>query len=421
MDNNRGYFNREYSLKMWMFESPTYNFSISLSTSLVQPLGIRILGMDIALLGVLTAVQLSFVGFGAIIGTSIILRYRYFRKKLWLFFGAINRIGWASIIFADLVPSYSAKLLTFYSAVAVSQMSGAIAGIAAGDVGADIVTRDRAPKFFGRLNSLNNMASLISLAASIVVFLYLGGGSRDAYWVLYILSLVAAIISTIFLRMIRDDPGVVMALKPVGSAGLMNLVSIYRDMTRSRGVKEYILIILLYTVAVNFPASIWNYYLIYSIGGDEVWITSKMATVYLVKALILGIWPFIVDRYGTRIIFTTTLVMISPIPILFMVARSLASQILLEIYSSVWWSSWDLLTGLYNLYLFPRDVRPIALSIIVFSTNMGASSASIIGSIISSSIPYGSEITFTLSALSRVLVSLLAFKKLPLLDLKIKQ
>jgi len=70
-----------------------------------------------------------------------------------------------------------------------------------------------------------------------------------------------------------------------------------------------------------------------------------MATVYLVKALILGIWPFIVDRYGTRIIFTTTLVMISPVPILFMVARSLASQILLEIYSSVWWSSWDLLTG----------------------------------------------------------------------------
>jgi hypothetical protein len=127
-----------------MFESPTYNFSISLSTSLVQPLGIRILGMNIALLGVLTAVQLSFVGFGAIIGTSIILRYRYFRKKLWLFFGAINRIGRASIIFADLVPSYSAKLLTFYSAVAVSQMSGAIAGIAAGDVGADIVTRDRA-------------------------------------------------------------------------------------------------------------------------------------------------------------------------------------------------------------------------------------------------------------------------------------
>jgi hypothetical protein len=53
-------------------------------------------------------------------------------------------------------------------------MSGEIAGIAAGDVGADIVIRDRAPKFFGRHNSLNNMASLISLAASIVVFLYLG-------------------------------------------------------------------------------------------------------------------------------------------------------------------------------------------------------------------------------------------------------
>jgi hypothetical protein len=40
--------------------------------------------------------------------------------------------------------------------------------------------------------------------------------------------------------MIRDDPGVVVALKHVGSEGLMNLVSIYRDMARSRGVKEYI-------------------------------------------------------------------------------------------------------------------------------------------------------------------------------------
>ncbi|HWQ17509.1 MAG TPA: hypothetical protein VNL13_06745 [Sulfolobales archaeon] len=409
---------KEKSLTYWKVEASTYSFSVSLSTSLSQLLGIRFLGMDIALLGILVATQLSAVGAGALVGTILINNYRHHRKKLWLLFGATNRIGWSSPILTIAIPrDLGVPLL--YLIVAVSQASGAIAGIAASDVGGDLVSRDRAARYFGTLNSLMNLAALASLTASVAVFVNFGGGSLEAYIILYITSFALAIVSTIFLVMIKDDPIAVEHFKQ--SRGVLSIspqIKLYWELLAAERAKWYIAIIILYTAAVNLPASLWNYYLIYSIGGDEIWITAKAATTYLIKALMLGIWPYIIQILDVRRSFIASLILVSPIPIMFMAARNLPLQIALEIYSAVWWSAWDLLTGLYNLYLLPRDLRPAALSLITLSTNISAAISSAAGSIISTYIIYGAEVTFIISTLTRISVALIAIKRLPTLDLK---
>jgi Na+/melibiose symporter-like transporter len=132
--------------------------------------------------------------------------------------------------------------------------------------------------------------------------------------------------------------------------------------------KSYVFIIILYTASVNIPASLWNYYLIYKIGGDEVWITAKIATTYMVKAIMFHIWPTYIQKYGIRKISIISLIAISPIPLIFMLARSFASQIALEVYSAIWWSSWDLCTGLYNLYILPKEKRASILAVITLTT-----------------------------------------------------
>jgi Na+/melibiose symporter-like transporter len=81
--------------------------------------------------------------------------------------------------------------------------------------------------------------------------------------------------------------------------------------------KSYVFIIILYTASVNIPASLWNYYLIYKIGGDEVWITAKIATTYMVKAVMFHIWPTYIQKYGIRKISIISLIAISPIPLIF--------------------------------------------------------------------------------------------------------
>lgn len=412
---------REKSLSYWRVESPTYNFSVSLSTSLSQLLGIRFLGMDIALLGVLVAAQLGAVGAGALIGITLVNSYRHHRKLLWLLFGAVNRIGWSLLILTVALPR-GIGVPVFYLIIVISQISGAIAGIAAGDVGGDLVRKDRAAGFFGSLNSLNNLAALTSLIISVAVFIILGSGSFEAYLALYAISLISAVISTAFLVLIKDDPDAVTNLRQSWkhrSLDMLSQVKLYRELLASREARWYILIIVLYTAFVNLPASLWNYYLIYSIGGDEVWITSKMATTYLVKALMLGIWPRIIQALNVKKIFTASLILLSPLPVIFMAARNFPSQIALEVYSAIWWSAWDLLTGLYNLYLLPRDLRPTALSLITLTTNTSASISSAVGSMISSYIAYGPEITFTLSTLTRAMVALIAIKRLPSLDLRV--
>jgi hypothetical protein len=81
MDKASQNFDKERSLRYWMIESPTYNFSTSLSTSLAQPLGIRFLEMDILSLGILASVQLGFVGLETFFGDLIINSYRFYNLK----------------------------------------------------------------------------------------------------------------------------------------------------------------------------------------------------------------------------------------------------------------------------------------------------------------------------------------------------
>ncbi len=278
--------------------------------------------------------------------------------------------------------------------VALSQFSGAVAGIAAGDIGGDLVERERAPRFFGLLNSINNAAALVSLTISTILFILAGGGSYYSYMVLYMVSLASAVISTAFLTMIKDDPGAVRDFKISLTKYRSTHLSMYKDLVLGINTKSYVLIIILYTASVNIPASLWNYYLIYRIGGDEVWITAKTATTYMVKAIMFHIWPMYIQKYGIRKAFIISLIAISPIPLIFMLARSFASQIVLEVYSAIWWSSWDLCTGLYNLYLLPREKRASILAAITLATNINASISSLIGSAIASmSSLYGAEIT----------------------------
>lgn len=401
-----------------MVESPTYNFSTSLSTSLAQPLGIRFLGMDVTGLGVLTSIQLGFVGLGAFFGDLIINKYRFNRKAFWTIFGAINRVGWASIILTTIFPGET-RIPIFYILVAISQFSGAVAGIAAGDIGGDLVDRERAPRFFGFLNSINNVAALASLIISTVLFILAGGGSYYAYLLLYIISLVSAMISTIFLIMIKDDPEVVRVFKTSLIKYRSTSLNIYRELLLGINTKNYVLVTVLYTASVNIPASLWNYYLIYGIGGDETWITAKTATTYMVKAIMLHIWPIYIQRYGIRRVFIVSLTAISPIPLIFMLARSFTLQIMLEIYSAIWWSSWDLCSGLYNLYLLPREKRASMLAVITLVTNMSASISSLTGSVIASALsPYGVETSFIISSLSRLMIALTAYRSMPSLNLR---
>lgn len=406
---------RSRSLRVWLVESPSYFFSVSISTSLVQPMAIRFMGADVASLGILVLVQLGSTGLGAVLGVSVINAYRARRKLLWLLFGAVNRLGWAGTIFTVLMPP-PIGIYALYTAVGLAQASGSIAGIAAGDVGADLVPRERAARYFSRLNSLNNLASLLSLAAVSAIFSrYQDLGEIDrGYWASYSTSLASAAFSTAALYMIRDSPSSVQEIRGSGSRGVL---SIYTEILGSGEARTYISMVTLYTAFTNLPAALWNYYLIENIGGDEVWITLKAATNYVAKSLSIHIWPLMFRMAGLRKTFSAALYGISPIPLLFMISRNLPSQLAMEAYSGFWWSCWDLGTGIYNLYMLPRGSRHVALSLITLTSNVAAALASFAGSELSSRALIGYEALFVASSLGRAAAALALSKKLP--DLRI--
>lgn len=210
-------------------------------------------------LGILVMIQLGSTGPGAVAGVVVINAHRARRKLLWLLFGAVNRPGWAGTIFTVLIPS-PLGIYVLYTIVALVQASGSIAGIAAGDVGADLVARERAAAYFGKLNGPNNLASPLSLVATTAIFSYFQGLGEieKGYWASCATSLASAAFSTAALYTIRDSPSTVQEIMGSKSRGVLE---IYREILGSGEARTYISMVTLYTAFTNLPAALWNYYL----------------------------------------------------------------------------------------------------------------------------------------------------------------
>jgi hypothetical protein len=120
------------NLKRYVVETATHNLSTAISSNLVNVMAIRFMGFGVLELGILTISRTLFVTLGSMIALPLIYRFREHRLKLWLIFGGLNRIGWASSIFTVLLP-HPLDSIALITLVSVVQISGAIAGIASTD------------------------------------------------------------------------------------------------------------------------------------------------------------------------------------------------------------------------------------------------------------------------------------------------
>lgn len=390
-------------LRIWRAEVSTLNFSASISVTMAQPYAIKLLGFDLQLLGTMVLLQLGMAGAGFIAGSVLVSVYRPRRIVFWKLFGTLYRCLWALAGFAHLLPrGYRAGF--FLTSVAVAQFSGSLAGIASSDVGADIVSRERALKFYSSLNSLGLVSNSMGLIITTTIF---GSLPQDeGYLVAYALSTSSAIASSVFLNLLKD-------LNPPPKGSASDVLREFADSVKDRDCNSYIVTVTLFTLVVNLPGALWNYYLLTVIKGSETWVTLKSIAANLSQSVGFRFWEKVSRKLGLKRTLYVSIALTSPIPAVFTLLYTFAGQIAIEIYSGFVWAGYNLANNIYTLYLPKRTSRVYFVATINATSNVIASAASGVGAQVAAISLGAMNAVFYSSTAGRLVISFLARRRAP--------
>lgn len=189
--------------KLWYAESSTYNFSVNLSIGLVNAFMIKLLGYDVIDLSYLIAIRIIAIALSQFPAVFLLAYRRNMRKQVWLICGAINRIGWALVPIALLLPR-SLSLVYLAALSFTAQFAGGIAGVAAMDVIGSNVPSVEATNVFSSVNKLSYASIALSQLTGILLFLCPINLTLK-YLLLYSLTFLTAFISTMILYKISDN------------------------------------------------------------------------------------------------------------------------------------------------------------------------------------------------------------------------
>jgi MFS family permease len=360
-----------------------------------QAYAIKILGFGVNEIGNITFLNLAAISLGNAIGVMLLNRVRSKRVLLWKAFTTLNLIFWALTGFSDIVMPR-----TIYTFVFVAQFGGAIGGLAYSDTIADTIPKSKAIEIFGKVNAYVLSSSVTGLSVATVIFLFLD--VRESYRIIYLMSLATAIASAGVLYLITD-----LVKRENIKVSLQQFYKKISEVIGDNAVKHYVIFVTLFTFFVNVPGALWNYYIIKIFRGTEMWISLNTISSTLANA----IGNYIFGKASNRISHKNTLaystIPISLVPLLFLFSNSFEKQVMLNIFSGFGWSAYNLMTGIYNLYLAGED-RVYMISLLGITTNILAAIATRLGAAIASINMLLMQLTFLVSFIGRLAMYILA-------------
>ncbi len=390
-------------IRRWIFHSIFYNFSVVIASVFYQAYAIRILNYSIDELGTLTFINIAMIALGNFIGLPLLYKYRNIRILIWKSCASINLISWSLTGFVDMLRIRS----LIYTLVAIAQFSGAIGGLAYSDTIADIIPKERSLSVFSRVNTYVTTSSFIALTTSTFIF-WLLGSNISSYRVCYMMALIAAIISIIFILALWEKN-----VKDSTKQKMSDIIANYLRIVNDNGMKGYIVFILILTTFTNIPAAIWNYYILKIFNGSETWISINNISSTLATVLGNYIFSKIYHRLKPRNVLIYSVIPISFIPIFFLVSPTAIHQAVLNLYSGFSWAVFNLVAGIYSLYLPKESDRIYLLSLLGIINNLAAASASKLGAYMASINILLMHLVFIISGIGRLLAFVYGRKRLP--------
>ena len=397
--------NREINrfAKLWYAESSTYNFSVNISIGLVNAFMVKILGYGVLDLGYLIAIRIIAIALSQLPAIFLLAYKRNMRKQVWFICGAINRIGWALVPLALLLPR-SQSLIYLAALSFTAQFAGGIGGVAAMDVIGSNIPSMEAPIYFSTMNKLSYASIALSQLTGILLFLYPINLTLK-YLLLYILAFLTALISTMILFKIPDN-------RLEGANSTSSTLRPVETLISDPNLRKYLYIITLFNFAVNIPAPFWDYIVLNLAGGRDIIIPVKNMVNLLVKFFTVNWWQSLIHRKGLKRVLVEGMAFTSLVPLFYFEANSVFTVFFAEAFSGFIWAPVEIGTSIYSVYLPPEYIRPLYLTAVNFITNTVSAIAATVGTTISAATGNVYSALITSTAL-RAIIAGITYRVLP--------
>ncbi|MBI5229372.1 MFS transporter [Candidatus Micrarchaeota archaeon] len=341
------------------------------------------------------------------------LAHKWSRKQLVVLSAFVQALMWIPILLIPFVFGNGAKLVFFFSLVA---LFGSILVPAWTSMMGDLVPQHERGAYFGRRNKISVFVTVVSSILAAFILYFFRNYSDNVFYgfsVLFFIAFLARVVSGYYLNRMHEPHREVEE----------HYVSFMQFFKRVR--KESFGNFLIYIGLINFTTQVagpfFTLFALKTLGFDYI----QYAIMFLVvppvaRMFSMPYWGRLGDFFGNKAIISITGMLVPVVPLLWLISQDFYFLLVVQVLAGFVWAGFELAAFNYLLDATPRNRASYVAHYNVvngFAIFMGASIGGFIAAfLVSSGVSilwwHGLLLLFGLSGILRLLVSLAMIPKL---------
>ncbi len=265
----------------------------------------------------------------------------------------------------------------------------------------EMVSEEARGRFFARRNRVGNLVALIGVVAAGLILEALAARASLGYLIIFAAGLLGSLLSVSFLAMKVDLP---CREVPRVWEGFWD----FSHRMHSSSYGKYVLLNLLFYFAVFLSGPYFVPYMLNVLKFSYAQFMVATAIVVLVKFLFMPLWGEMGDRYGNRKTLNLSILIITVVPLLWLVSRSFWWLLAAQVVSGIGWAGFDIATLNYAYDTTSPEDRVRNTAYLMLYRGIGIFLAGLAGSLIVNHFRFrGSPFLgiFLVSSLSRLVLA----------------
>ncbi|MBI4566174.1 MAG: MFS transporter [Planctomycetes bacterium] len=344
-------------------DGASYAVGIGLGETYVAACAVY-LGMSDALIGLLATLPI-FLGTCVQLVTPGIIDHTRSRKPLIVGGAALQALTWVPMIASLWTPRPWGSVLLFSGFILYFAFLHLTIPAWMSLMG-DLVPSEIRGRYFSRRSATALFTQLLAVGAGGLCLSACGRAGREGagFAVIFAGALLARGLSTWYLSRTWEPA---YAPDPRREFSLRGFI---RQAPASNFLR-FMLFVGCMNAAAHFVGSLFNVYLLRSLGYTYGEFTAVAVAVTLAQIVAYPFWGRVADRFGTRQVIVVTSIGITLIPVLWMVSTTVAWACLAQIFSGLSWAGFNLCAGNFVLDAIPPGRRARCTAYLNVMTNGG--------------------------------------------------
>ena len=320
------------NLKYSNIDGSAYAASSGFSNSYLNPYAIA-LGASNEQIGLLTAIP-NLLGRISELSSSPIIEYFKERKKTIKLFKILQMLMWVPVFFVFLAPQHAIWLLILF--FTIETISSSIITPIWDSLMGDVVPDEIKGRYFGGRNRITDFSHLVSiLIAGLLLQYFANFNLVYGFGLIFFVSIIGKLISLIYVNKMYE---------PEYSTYKESEFS-FKDFIKRMNRTNYgifVIYLSLLMFSVHIAAPFFTVYMLRDLQFNYLTFTIVIAISIVARIVSGPIWGRHSDRFGNFTVIALTGLLVSFIPLFWLLSTNIIYLIIVELFSGFVWSGFDL-------------------------------------------------------------------------------